>query len=102
MIRRPPRSTLFPYTTLFRSYRGSGGGSGGSFQLTNAVSDAGSGPASSSFPALGGTTGGWTHSTPAISFPSGGPYVSNNALSWTEGSSSAPTQAVQGADSAGN
>src|SRR6266536_6640688 len=30
MIRRPPRSTLFPYTTLFRSYvttrRGRGGG----------------------------------------------------------------------------
>src|SRR3712207_8707809 len=29
MIRRPPRSTLFPYTTLFRSYgailRGAGG-----------------------------------------------------------------------------
>src|SRR3970282_2693193 len=24
MIRRPPRSTLFPYTTLFRSTRGSG------------------------------------------------------------------------------
>src|SRR2546422_6882537 len=23
MIRRPPRSTLFPYTTLFRSYVGS-------------------------------------------------------------------------------
>src|SRR5260221_8773772 len=23
MIRRPPRSTLFPYTTLFRSLRGS-------------------------------------------------------------------------------
>src|SRR5256885_13200497 len=22
MIRRPPRSTLFPYTTLFRSHRG--------------------------------------------------------------------------------
>src|SRR2546428_7700472 len=22
MIRRPPRSTLFPYTTLFRSYEG--------------------------------------------------------------------------------
>src|SRR5688572_31989998 len=22
MLRRPPRSTLFPYTTLFRSYRG--------------------------------------------------------------------------------
>src|SRR2546426_6597043 len=25
MIRRPPRSTLFPYTTLFRSRRGSNG-----------------------------------------------------------------------------
>src|SRR2546429_9175792 len=25
MIRRPPRSTLFPYTTLFRSVFGSGG-----------------------------------------------------------------------------
>src|SRR3712207_9028777 len=24
MIRRPPRSTLFPYTTLFRSYEGQG------------------------------------------------------------------------------
>src|SRR2546422_2706934 len=26
MIRRPPRSTLFPYTTLFRSYESAGGG----------------------------------------------------------------------------
>src|SRR2546430_1359487 len=26
MIRRPPRSTLFPYTTLFRSIRGGGVG----------------------------------------------------------------------------
>src|SRR2546422_7165941 len=25
MIRRPPRSTLFPYTTLFRSIQGLGG-----------------------------------------------------------------------------
>src|SRR5258708_22735392 len=25
MIRRPPRSTLFPYTTLFRSQRAQGG-----------------------------------------------------------------------------
>src|SRR2546430_4546526 len=25
MIRRPPRSTLFPYTTLFRSYRSANG-----------------------------------------------------------------------------
>src|SRR5437867_13259369 len=28
MIRRPPRSTLFPYTTLFRSLRWQGGGPG--------------------------------------------------------------------------
>src|ERR1035441_7998212 len=28
MIRRPPRSTLFPYTTLFRSLRDAGGGTG--------------------------------------------------------------------------
>src|SRR5438067_13233747 len=38
MIRRPPRSTLFPYTTLFRSNVGDGndtieGGSGESDQL---------------------------------------------------------------------
>src|SRR2546428_2391707 len=26
MIRRPPRSTLFPYTTLFRSVQGASGG----------------------------------------------------------------------------
>src|SRR3712207_6929051 len=26
MIRRPPRSTLFPYTTLFRSHRQQAGG----------------------------------------------------------------------------
>src|SRR3712207_7260253 len=29
MIRRPPRSTLFPYTTLFRSAARQGGGHGG-------------------------------------------------------------------------
>src|SRR2546430_13476437 len=28
MIRRPPRSTLFPYTTLFRSPRAHGGDAG--------------------------------------------------------------------------
>src|SRR2546422_2134372 len=28
MIRRPPRSTLFPYTTLFRSEPADGGGGG--------------------------------------------------------------------------
>src|SRR5258708_16669698 len=32
MIRRPPRSTLFPYTTLFRSHRRPGALSGGEKQ----------------------------------------------------------------------
>src|SRR3712207_8859853 len=31
MNRRPPRSTLFPYTTLFRSYGGKGAHGGGAF-----------------------------------------------------------------------
>src|SRR5260221_3540743 len=33
MIRRPPRSTLFPYTTLFRSGTGSGKRKNGSCSL---------------------------------------------------------------------
>src|SRR2546427_12021495 len=38
MIRRPPRSTLFPYTTLFRSYAVRvGGGSNHRFGLDDAV-----------------------------------------------------------------
>src|SRR3712207_7055272 len=36
MIRRPPRSTLFPYTTLFRSRRAGDGADGGGRSL-NAV-----------------------------------------------------------------
>src|SRR5258708_15079288 len=32
MIRRPPRSTLFPYTTLFRSRERAAAGLGGLFQ----------------------------------------------------------------------
>src|SRR2546430_11885551 len=33
MIRRPPRSTLFPYTTLFRSWRPVASGQRGSVQF---------------------------------------------------------------------
>src|SRR5258707_3940541 len=33
MIRRPPRSTLFPYTTLFRSQACNGGDAEGCFNL---------------------------------------------------------------------
>src|SRR5256884_1307596 len=35
MIRRPPRSTLFPYTTLFRSLRGKTGKFVWGFQLVH-------------------------------------------------------------------
>src|SRR4051794_41231879 len=34
MIRRPPRSTLFPYTTLFRSYRDDSGMVGNAYGLS--------------------------------------------------------------------
>ena len=47
-------------------YRGS---ALGNFQLQNAVTDGGSGPASSQFPALGGTTTGWTHTTQTVNRP---------------------------------
>src|SRR3712207_7858444 len=36
MIRRPPRSTLFPYTTLFRSRQLTGRGEGGLVQTAGA------------------------------------------------------------------
>src|SRR3712207_7251410 len=41
MIRRPPRSTLFPYTTLFRSDAGIAGGSGHTATAGGAISAAG-------------------------------------------------------------
>src|SRR3712207_7373841 len=37
MIRRPPRSTLFPYTTLFRSSRGPGESGSGQKELLSGV-----------------------------------------------------------------
>ncbi len=83
-------------TTLF--YRGA---AAGSLRLTNAVADAGSGPASSATAALGGTTAGWTHAPSTVSSPSGGPYVST-PFSWAAGTTSAPSEAVTGRDVAGN
>src|SRR5436853_711938 len=44
MLRRPPRSTLFPYTTLFRSNKRSGGsGCNGSHHARDALEREGSG-----------------------------------------------------------
>src|SRR5437667_5605581 len=50
MIRRPPRSTLFPYTTLFRSLNSSSAGAadrnpGLGFSLVDVASEAGLGGA---------------------------------------------------------
>ena len=83
-------------TTVF--YRGT---AAGSLRLTNAVSDAGSGPASSQTGALTGTSTGWTHAPSTVSSPAGGPYVSN-AFDWTAGTTSGPGEAVTGRDVAGN
>ena len=73
----------------------------GSFTLTNAVADAGSGPASSQTAAMTGTTTGWTHTPSTVSTPAGGPYVSN-AFSWGAGTTSSPGEVVTGRDVAGN
>ncbi|GAB3261596.1 LamG-like jellyroll fold domain-containing protein [Nocardioides dilutus] len=83
-------------TTVF--YRGT---AAGSFRITNAVADAGSGPASSQTAALTGTASGWTHSPSTVSTPAGGPYVSN-PFSWNAGTASNPGEAVTGRDVAGN
>jgi PKD domain-containing protein/Big-like domain-containing protein len=77
------------------------GSTAGSFKLQNALSDSGSGPASSAFAALGGTTTGWSFTSSTASTPAGGPYVSNT-LSWTAGTTSAPSETVTGSDYAGN
>ncbi|GAA2491586.1 LamG-like jellyroll fold domain-containing protein [Winogradskya humida] len=87
---------LLSGTTLY--YRGV---AVGSFTIRNAVSDAGSGPASSGTAALAGTSTGFSHTASTVTTPSGGPYVSN-AFTWTGGTTSAPTETVTGADVAGN
>src|SRR5207247_10252480 len=74
---------------------------GGSFKSRNAVSDAGSGPASSQTAALGGTTTGWTDTGSTVSSPVGGPYDSDD-FSSAQGTTSSPTEVVTGRDHARN
>ena len=83
-------------TTVY--YRGA---AVGSFRVTNAVSDAGSGPASSTTGAFSGTSTGWTHTPSTVSTPAGGPYVSN-LFSWGAATSSGPQVTVTGRDVANN
>ena len=77
------------------------GSTAGSFTITNALTDTGSGPASSTFASLGGTKTGWSFTTSTVSSPTGGPYVSNT-FSWGNGTSSGPTETITGTDNAGN
>ncbi|MDJ0376193.1 LamG-like jellyroll fold domain-containing protein [Cryobacterium sp. PH31-L1] len=73
----------------------------GSFTLTNSVTDVGSGPASSSTAALGGTSTGWSHDPSTVSTPTSGPYVSA-AFTWAAGTTSSPTETVTARDVATN
>jgi hypothetical protein len=78
-----------------------GTGASRTLKIQNAVSDSGSGPASSQFATLGGASTGFTFAGSTVSTPVGGPYVSN-ALIWSSGTTSSPTETVTGADAAGN
>ena len=73
------------------------GSAAGSFTLTNALTDAASGPASSTTQALSGTSTGWTHTGSKASTPEDGPYVSNS-FSWVAGTTTTPAEAVVGRD----
>lgn len=78
-----------------------GGVAAGSFALSNAVADSGSGPASSTSAALTGDATGWTQAPSTVSLPSGGPYVSQ-PFSWSAATTGSPDEAVTGHDGAGN
>ena len=93
----PAGSAFLNGNTVY--YRGT---AAGNFQLQNAVADAGSGPASSVFPALGGTVGTWTHTTQTVNTPAGGPYVTTNNFAHGAGEANSPTESVTSTDNAGN
>ena len=77
------------------------GASAGSFTLSNALSDPGSGPASSSTAALGATATGWAHVPSTVFLPIAGPYVSN-PFSWISGTTGSATEVMTGTDQSGN
>ena len=80
----PAGSAFQSGSTIY--YRGA---AAGSLQLQNTVSDAGSGPASSVFPALGGTVGGWTHIADR-QHARRRPYVTTNNFAWPAGETREP------------
>src|SRR5256885_10119264 len=77
MIRRPPRSTLFPYTTLFRSQTvtipAAETGLAGTYSFTHSFNTVTGLPDSDGFPAAGGLPQeivGHTYTTP-LELPTG-------------------------------
>ncbi|MFL6028458.1 MAG: hypothetical protein ACJ74D_00295, partial [Gaiellaceae bacterium] len=105
----PAGSAYYPGSGTTVWYRGTGPNCAGetqvagrcSFKITNSISDAGSGPASSQYAALGGTSTGWAFTTSTVSTPTGGPYDSN-LFGWTSGTTSSPTETVTGRDNGAN
>ncbi len=93
----PAGSSYINGTSLYYN-----GNVAGSFQLQDAVTETGSGVTSVQFPALGGTTTGWSHTADTETTPVGGPYVTTNNFSWNAGTSSGPTEAVLATDNATN
>jgi len=77
------------------------GAAAGSFALTNALVDEGSGPADSRTSSLAGDAAGWTHEPSTVSTPTEGPYVSNG-FAWTSASTGSVSETVRGRDVAGN
>ena len=80
-------------------YRGS---VSGSFTLVDAVSDAGTGPASATFPGI--ATTGWTHAAETVTTGTGTDPRSytSSAYSWAPGPANPSAQTITGADGAGN
>ena len=74
------------------------GNAAGSFTLTDTVSDAGSGPASALFPAIG--TSGWTHNSETVT-TGAGTYTSTT-FSWNASPTNPSSYTITGSDGAGN
>src|SRR3954447_14427420 len=105
----PAGSAYYPGSGTTVWYRGTGPNCAAetqvaakcSFKITNTESDSGSGPASSQFGTLGGTSTGWTFTGSTVTTPTGGPYVSN-FFAFSSGASSSPTETIPSTDRGSN
>jgi hypothetical protein len=81
-----------------RIYYNGSAGSGRSFTLTSAVTEAGSGGVTVTFPSLAGTS---TNFSFTNSIDSSSPFTSNS-VTWSSGTTSTPTITINASDAAGN